>query len=145
MADVKIVDINDEQWNIKDQESREKIATIEKDISTQNLPDVRINLINGYTCESAQIAEHYKAGKIHFAFIRIKDLKGDNIGTTQTIRIASTDLRPKKYTAFIARDYRIPTTVRCSLDISGTISIGESNGIKNGDNVIIGELIFAEP
>ena len=30
MADVKIVDIDNEQWNIKDQEARNKIATLEE-------------------------------------------------------------------------------------------------------------------
>lgn len=32
MADVKIVDIDGEQWNIKDQMAREKIATLETEI-----------------------------------------------------------------------------------------------------------------
>lgn len=145
MADVKIVDIDGEQWNIKDQESREKIATIEENISTQDLPDAQITLKNGYTCKSIQIANHYKVGKIHFALLRIEDLSGNGVGTSQTIYVASTDFIPKKYTTFIARDYRAPATVRCSLERDGSISIGESNGISNGSNVITGELIFAEP
>ena len=32
MADVKIVDIDNEQWNIKDQEARNKIANLETEI-----------------------------------------------------------------------------------------------------------------
>lgn len=32
MADVKIIDIDGEQWNIKDQTAREKIATLETEI-----------------------------------------------------------------------------------------------------------------
>lgn len=145
MADVKIIDIDGEQWNIKDQDAREKVAIIEENISTQDLQDGQITIKNGYTCKSIQITNQYKAGKIHFALIRIEDLSGDEVGGTRTINIASTDLIPKKYTAFIARDYRAPATVRCGLEVDGSISIGESNGIKNGNNVIMGEIIFAEP
>ena len=145
MADVKIIDIDGEQWNIKDQNARAKIATIEENSSTQGLPDAQITMKDGYTCKSIQISNCYKVGKINFAIIRIEDLSGDAVGGTGTIRIASTNLIPKKYTSFIARDYRAPATVRCSLEQDGTISLAESNGIKNGDNVIIGEMIFAEP
>lgn len=145
MADVKIIDIDGEQWNIKDQDAREKVAIIEENISTQDLQDGQITIKNGYTCKSIQITNQYKVGKIHFALIRIEDLSGNGIGTTQTINIASTDLIPKKNTTFIARDYRAPATIRCSLEQDGSISIGESNGIKDGNNVIVGEIIFAEP
>ena len=35
MADVKIIDIDNEQWNIKDQEARNKIATLENALQTK--------------------------------------------------------------------------------------------------------------
>lgn len=38
MADVKIVDIDNEQWNMKDQEARNKIATLETEVNT-NIPE----------------------------------------------------------------------------------------------------------
>ena len=145
MADVKIIDIDGEQWNIKDQDARVKIATVEENISSQDLQDAKVTMENGYTCKSIQITNHYKVGKIHFAVISIEDLSGNSVGTAGTIYIASTDLIPKKYTVFIARDYRAPATARCTLEADGRIAIGESNGIRNGDNVIIGEIIFAEP
>lgn len=144
MADVKIIDIDGEQWNIKDQDARKRIAVLEEAISTQNPKDVQITMKNGYTCKSIQISNHYRVGKIHFAIIRIEDLSGDSVGGTRTINIASTSLIPKGFTSFIARDYRAPATVRLSLELDGSISIGESNGISNGNNVLIGELIFAE-
>lgn len=43
MADVKIVDIDGEQWNIKDQDARSK--NIEQDVKIQNLTS-EINLAN---------------------------------------------------------------------------------------------------
>ena len=38
MADVKIVDIDNEQWNMKDQEARDKITTLETEVNT-NIPE----------------------------------------------------------------------------------------------------------
>lgn len=145
MADVKIVDIDGEQWNIKDQESRKKIATIEENIVAQDLPDAQVTMKNGYTCKSIIISNRYKAGKINFAAIRLENLSGKGVGGTATIHIASTNLIPKKITSFIARDYKTPATARCNLEQDGGISLKESNGIKDGDNVIFGEIIFAEP
>lgn len=50
MADVKIVDIDGSQWNVKDQESRTKIATLEEDNATnktniQNLQNNKMNIV----------------------------------------------------------------------------------------------------
>ena len=38
MADVKIIDIDNMQWNMKDQEARNKIATLETEVNT-NIPE----------------------------------------------------------------------------------------------------------
>ena len=38
MADVKMVDIDNVQWNMKDQEARNKIATLETEVNT-NIPE----------------------------------------------------------------------------------------------------------
>lgn len=145
MADVKIVDIDGEQWNIKDQESRKKIAMIEEDISTQDLPDVHITMKDGYICSSVDVINHYKAGKIHFVTFQIYNLSGDNIGTLRTAPVASTNLIPKKSTTFIVRDYVSHVTARCTIEQDGTINVSESDGISSGSNAIVGELIFAEP
>lgn len=144
MADVKIVDIDGEQWNIKDQIARNNIAEIEENISAQDLPNAQITMKNGYTCKSIEIFDCYKVGKIVFAFLRIEDLSGNNVGGVATIRVASTNLIPIKRTAFIARDYKAPATAKCYLEQNGDLSLGESNGIKDGNNAIYGEIIFAE-
>lgn len=43
MADVKIIDIDNEQWNIKDQYARDKVATLETDVSenTENISNLQ--------------------------------------------------------------------------------------------------------
>ena len=49
MADVKTVDIDGSQWSMKDQEARNKIATLETEVNT-NIPnrfEVDENKING--------------------------------------------------------------------------------------------------
>ena len=49
MADVKIVDIDNVQWNMKDQEARNKIATLETEVNI-NIPErftVNENKLNG--------------------------------------------------------------------------------------------------
>ena len=145
MADVKIIDIDGEQWNIKDQDAREKVATIEENISTQDLQSAQITMKDGYTCRAIRIDNHYKVGKIHFAVVSIDNLSGKYVGTDGTIQIAYTNLIPKKYTNFILRDAVSSATVRCALEIDGSIYISESNGIKNDINILRGEIIFAEP
>lgn len=145
MALVKIVDIDGVQWEMKDQTARDKIADIEKNISTEDLPNAQITIKEGYTCKSMAIANHYKVGKIHFAYVIIDNLSGEYIGTDGTVQIAHTNLMPKKYTTFILRDAVTKATIRCALEADGSLYISESNGINNGANTIRGELIFAEP
>ena len=144
MEVVNTLDIDGSQWEIQDVEARNKIAVLEDSLSPKDLPDAKITMKNGYTCKSIRITDCYKAGKIIFAYLRIEDLSGNNVGGTGSMDIASTNLIPKRYTTFLARDYRAPATVTCALEQDGNIGLGASTGIKNGDNVIIGEIIFAE-
>ena len=145
MADVRMIDIDGELWNIKDQDARIKIAAIEEDIFPQDLQDIQVTMKDGYTCKLIFISNHYKVGKIHFASIMIENLSGDSIGTIRTANVAVMNLKAKRHTEFILRDYLAPATVNCSLEEDGTLSIRESNGIRDGYNAITGEIIFAEP
>ena len=52
MADVKIVDIDSTQWNIKDQEARNGIATLETKVNT--------NIPNRFTVDEERIDGIYK-------------------------------------------------------------------------------------
>lgn len=145
MAEVKTIDIDGVQWSIKDETARNKITDIEKNISTEDLPDVQVTLESGYTCKHITMQNHYKAGKIHFSEIVIDNLSGDNVGTLTTIKIAKSNLIAKKTTSFILRDYIAPITVRGSIDQNGYIYLEETNGINQGYNAMRGEIIFAEP
>ena len=145
MAEVKIIDIDGIQWSMKDETARNKITDIEKNISTEDLPNAIITIKEGYTCKLIQIDNHYKVGKIHFAVVRIDRLSGEYVGTDGTIQIAYTNLIPKKNTNFILRDSVTGMMIRCSLETDGSIYINESNGINNDTNILRGEIIFAEP
>lgn len=145
MADVKIIDIDGEQWNMKDQVARNQITDIEKNISTEMLNDISIELNSNYTAEEIVFRNHYKVGKIHFVNIRIINIKGYGIGTDRLANIASIKLKPAKVTSFILLDCRTPAAVRCILQEDGTIGFAESVGVLDGNNDIVGELIFAEP
>lgn len=144
MQDVKIIDIDNEQWNMKDQEARNRIATLEKLFITEDLPDVEINLYKGYTAMDIRGYAHYKIGKIHFVTFIIRELAGNEIGTGNTAYIGLTNLRPKKETSFIMNDYKNKATLRCYIQPDGTFAVAESMGSVSGDNTSYGELIFAE-
>ena len=144
MADVKIIDIDNEQWNIKDQEARNRIANLEKLFIAEDLPDVEINLNTGYTAMDIRGYAHYKIGKIHFITFLIRELAGPEIGTGNTANIATTNLRPKKETSFIMNDYKNKATLRCYIDSNGTLAVAESVGSVSGSNTSYGQLIFAE-
>ena len=145
MAEVKIIDIDGVQWEMKDQTARNKIANLEENNTTKDLPDITVNLKEGYEAVSTTIKQHYSYGKIHFALINFINIKGNNIGTGITTHIASLNVHTKKSTTFLMNDYKNKATLRCSISPDGTLSIEESVGVISGDNICFGELIFAEP
>lgn len=144
MADVKIVDIDGSQWSMKDQVARDKITELEKNVIVQDLEDIKINLNPGYTASEANLTQHYKVGKIHFMDVRLADISGTNIGTDMTAHMGFVNIHPKKRTNFLLLEYRSNKTIRCFIEPSGEIGVGESPGITQGNNYCVGELIFAE-
>ena len=144
MQDVKIVDIDNVQWNMKDQEARNKITTLEESLIAQDAEDINIELNVGFTATTANMTFHYKIGKIHFMRVELRNISGKNIGTTQTVSIGVINISPKKGTSFMLYDYENSVMLRCNLGPGGIISIGESKGVVQGNNACLGELIFAE-
>lgn len=144
MADVKIIDIDGEQWNIKDEPLTARVANLETTTSTKSLPDIELNLSSGYTVSSKSLVNHYSVGKIHFVTVHLNDLKGNNIGTNDSAFIGSINIHPKKETTFLLYEYKSRCLLRCYISPSGVIGVGESGGVTSGDNGIFGELIFAE-
>src|SRR5574344_1589076 len=144
MADVTTIDIDNVQWNMKDQEARNRIAELEKSLIPQSLDDVRITLNEGYSAALAVLRSHYKIGKIHFAIVQIDNISGQHIGTSVTANIGRINIKPVKTTSCLLNDYHNSIVVRSSVANDGTITIDESVGLVQGDNVCLGQLIFTE-
>ena len=144
MADAKIVNIKGVQWDLKDEVARNRIKTLEENFIAQGLEDININLKPGYNASEAKMLQHYKVGKIHFMTILLRNISGKDIGTGVTANVGSINIMPKKETSFILNDYINNTVLRCYLYNDGTVSIGESVGVVQGNNACLGELIFAE-
>ena len=144
MADVKIIDIDSAQWNMKDQVARDKITELEQNFITQDLQNVEIDINVDYTASQAMMDSHYKIGKIHFMNVVLRNISGPNLGTAITAQIGKINIKPKKQTSFILNDYTNKAVLRCYIDSNGAIAIGESVGLVQGNSVCLGELIFAE-
>lgn len=144
MADVKTVDIDGSQWNMKDQVARDKIAELEGSLIAQDLDNINITMNEGYTSEMAVLREHYKIGKIHFAIMQINNIRGKDIGTSATANIGRVNIKAQKPTSCLLLDYHNKITIRVSIKNDGLITIDESVGLVQGDNVCIGGLVFAE-
>ena len=144
MADASIIDIGGVQWNVKDKESRERVTVIEDLLTVKDLPNLTINRGAGYSWTSFQLYNHYSFGKIHFVYIRLQNVSGSEIGTTNSAKIGLLNIKPIKETSFMLFDYVSGKVMRCYFDAEGFFNIGESNGVSSGNNVCFGELIFAE-
>ena len=144
MEVVNTLDIDGTQWEMQDSEARYKIANLENNNITQDLNDIKIKLNTGYTADSANVIFYYKVGKINFMTVELINVSGDNLGTISTLKLGKININPKKNTSFILHDYENSVILRCYLDVDGTIAIGESKGVIQGNNHCLGELIFAE-
>ena len=144
MADASIIDIGGVQWNVKDKDARDRITVIEDILTVKDLPNPTFIKNPNYSYTSFELYNHYSFGKIHFIYIRLQNIKGSGIGTTNSARICSLDIKPKKLTSFMMFDYVNGKTMRCYFDPEGNFNIGESNGVSSGNNICFGELIFAE-
>lgn len=144
MEKISIIDIQGVQWEIKDQEASNKIVELENELNVKDLDDIAIKIEPNYTASEANLIQHYKVGKIHFMDVRLVNISGTNIGTDMTAHFGFINIHPKKRTNFLLLEYKSNKTMRCYIEPTGEIGIGESPGITQGNNYCVGELIFAE-
>ena len=144
MAEVHIVDIDGERWDIKDLPLTARVATLEDIVSVKDLPGLKITMKNGYEASVYGVLNHYIFGKIHFLYFQFRDLKGSKIGSYDQIVIASVDLHPIKSTHFFLVDSVSRALMNCYLRPDGSINIGSSYGVRSGNNDCQGQLILAE-
>ena len=144
MEVANILDIDGTQWEIQDVEARNKIAVIENSLTTKVLKIPTITKLPGSDWTSFAFESHYAFGKIHFINIRLQNVSNPNIGTPETAYMGTLSIKPIGYTSFMLFDYVNGKTMRCCLLQDGQFVIGESNGVVSGNNMCLGELIFAE-
>lgn len=144
MEVVHTLDIDGTQWGLQDVEARNKIAVIEDVLTVKKSPNLIINRNPSYSWSSLQLYNHYVVGKIHFVYIRLQNVSGSGIGSADSARIGLLNIKPVQETSFMLFDYVNGKVLRCYLEKGGYFTIGESNGVSNGNNVCFGELIFAE-
>ena len=144
MEVVNTLDIDGTQWEMQDVGARNRIAELENSLVPQSLGDINIELKPGYTAAEARMIFHYKVGKIHFMRVILRNISGKDIGTDVTAHMGSINIFPKNETSFMLHDYVNSAVLRCYLNYDGTVSIGESKGVEQGNNNCLGELIFAE-
>ena len=144
MADVKIVDIDNVQWNMKDQEARNRIAALEESLTVKDVNEIAITLKEGYTATEANIASISKYGKLNIGVLSITNLIGYNIGTTITTPIGNINRNIGNYVSAVLIDYISQKPVRLSIRKDGTVVISESGGVTQGSNAIRGQLIWLD-
>ena len=144
MADVKIVDIDSFQWNIKDQEARNKIAEIEQLLKTETVGDIPINLNSGNSADEARITSIQKYGKIHIGLIIIENLTASNIGTLNRVNVGTVNINVLDNTYSLGYDYHSGKIIRIRVAPGKTFHIEESNGVSNGKNGIRAQITWIE-
>lgn len=144
MADVKIVDIDSVQWNIKDQEARNKIAALEELLSIKDVNGIKITLKEGYKATEATISSVSKYGKLNIGILTITNLTGNNIGSTITTPIGSINRNIGNYVSAVLIEYISQKPVRISINKNGIVIVSESGGITPGSNEIRGQVIWLD-
>lgn len=136
MADVKIVDIDSEQWNMKDQNARDRLDVLEEKQNAANGEQISVSLASGVSASGIQFINHVKLGKLHYALLDISNLNASFVGTTTSGNIGQTSIRP--FTTFYAfsTDYKTGTSIRIGINPNGQLTHGESYGMNKGNNQI---------
>ena len=145
MADAKIIDIDNVQWNMKDQEARNKIAEIERLLKTETVGDIPINLNSGNSANEARITSIQKYGNIYIGSIIIENLIANNIGTLNRTNVGTVNINVLNNTYSLGFDYHSGKTVRIRVSPEKNFSIEESDGVSNGINGIRAQITWIEP
>ena len=144
MADVKIIDIDNEQWNMKDQEARNKIARIEQLLKTETVDSILINLNSGNSANEARITSIQKYGNIYTGLIIIENLIANNIGTLNRVDVGTVNINVLDNTYSLGYDYHSGKIVRIRVAPGKKFYIEESDGVANGRNGIRAQIIWIE-
>ena len=138
MAEVHIVDIDGEQWNIKDSPLTTRVALLEQLLTTETKETETIELSTGVTARLSRIENIVQFGKILQCNFVITNIAATGIGTTTGTKIGNCSIKPVDLHTCILRDYISGNTIRLTITKNGDIYFSESNGINSGSNAIRG-------
>lgn len=138
MAEVHIIDIDGEQWDIKDMPLTRRVAILEQLLTTETKETETIELSTGVTARSNRIESIVQFGKILQCNFVITNIAAPGIGTTSDTKIGNCSIKPVDSHTCILRDYISGNTIRLAITKNGDIYFSESNGITSGSNAIRG-------
>lgn len=144
MEKVSVIDIQGEQWAIKDQAATDNINVLKEQLTPKRLGSIDIEFNIDYSAEYARIENVTQYGKIFCGNIAINNVRGKNIGTTETAMVAKVPFNPLDNINIICLDYRSGHTTRLGIEENGNFNILESQGVTSGDNLIRGQAIWVE-
>ena len=134
MADVKIIDIDSAQWNMKDQDARNRIAEIEQSLIPNTNEKFKITLNDNYTGNDVKIYYQQNYGKLHMGIININDLLGENVGTTNSIEIGTSNINSLNSVQALGYDYSTSAIVRIEISVDNKVRLLESKNVIPGNN-----------
>lgn len=138
MAEVYIVDIDGEQWDIKDMPLTRRVAILEQLLTVETKENKEITLESGFSASEKRIANIVQFGNIVQCNFLITNLAGNGVGTNTTTKFGNCSLKVRSTYAFILRDYISGNTARLSIASNGDIYLSESVGITSGSNALRG-------
>lgn len=144
MEKVLMIDIQGEQWAIKDQEATENINAIKEQLTPKKTGNISIALKEGYSAAATLIANTIQFGRIHIGNIFINNISGNNIGTINKAKIGTVSIKPLDIINAICFDYKTGKIVRVGIQENGDFDFLESLGVPNGDNSIRGQIVWIE-
>lgn len=142
MAEVYIVDIDGEQWDIKDMPLTRRVAILEQLLTVETKGNEEITLEPGFSASEKIVQNIVQYGNITQCNFVITNLAGNGIGADKTIKFGTCNLKVKATYAFVLRDYITGNTVWLSIASNGGIYLSRSTNITPGNNALRGGITF---
>ena len=136
MEVVDILDIDGNQWEIRDAKARNDIETIKQSMTVEKMQNIKITLNNGYSADTADIRNVQKYGKLYMGLFFIDNLSGKNIGTNEIANFGKANISLNIGVYAVGIEYFSSKPVRSSITRTGVLALQESAGITNGNNRI---------
>lgn len=142
MEKVSVIDIQGEQWAIKDQEATENINTIKEQLTPKKINTIPLEINPGFSATAAVIEDVTQCGKLYSGKITINNARGNNIGTISKALFATTPFKVFRDVSAICVEGISGNILRIAIDSNGDFIILESTGIENGNNLIRGQVTW---